>query len=267
MATYETVLLREEDGVLEIRMNRPEVLNALDVRLKRELREAFQGEARREGVRVVLLSAAGRGFCAGQDLRDAEAEGRRTFGESLRGYYHPLIEAMLNLPRPVVAAVQGVAAGAGMSLALAADMRLLAASAQFVAAFSRIGLVPDSGLSYMLPRLVGLGRAMEMAMLAEPIDAESARSLGLANRVCADEDLASEAWAFCRRLADGPAHALGLTKKALQRGLELPLHEALEYEAGLQELAGRSAEYVEGVRAFREKRKPTYRPRDVNGPG
>ena len=259
MDAYETLLLREHDGVQEIRMNRPEVLNALNRTLKLELQSAMKAAARRREVRVVLLSAEGRGFCAGQDLRDEETDGGRSIGESLRTLYNPLIEAMLGMPKPIVAAVQGVAAGAGMSLALACDMRLMGEGASFVAAFSRIGLVPDSGLSYMLPRLVGLGRAMEIAMLAQPIGAAEAVRLGLSNHVFLDGELHEAALDFCKRLADGPAQALALTKKALQRGLELPLRQALEYEAALQELAGHAGEYVEGVAAFKEKRKPVYR--------
>ncbi len=259
MESYETLLVHEEDGVQEIRMNRPQVLNALNRTLKLELQAAVKSAGRRADVRVVLLSAEGRGFCSGQDLNDEETDGRRSIGESLRTLYNPLVEAMLGMPKPIVAQVQGVAAGAGMSLALAADMRLAGESARFVAAFSRIGLVPDSGLSYMLPRLVGLGRAMEMAMLAEPIEAPEALAIGLCNHVYPDEELSGAAWAFCRRLADGPARALGLTKKALQRGVELPMREALQYEAALQELAGHAGEYVEGVAAFKEKRRPVYR--------
>ena len=259
MQSYETLLVREEDGVQEIRMNRPQVLNALSRTLKLELQAAMKAAGRRPEVRVVLLSAEGRGFCSGQDLYDEETDGRRSIGESLRTLYNPLIEAMIGMPKPIVAEVHGVAAGAGMSLALAADMRLMGESARLVAAFSRIGLVPDSGLSYMLPRLVGLGRAMEIAMLADPIDATQALSLGLCNHVHPDAELHTAAWAFCRRLADGPAQALGLTKKALRRGVELPLREVLEYEAVLQEQAGHAGEYVEGVAAFKEKRRPVYR--------
>jgi len=262
MADYEAVLVRREDGVEEIRMNRPQVLNALNRTLKLELQAAMAAAGRDPRVRVVLLTGEGRGFCSGQDLADEEADGRRSIGESLRTLYNPLIEAMIGMPKPIVAVVQGVAAGAGMSLALAADMRLMAASARLVAAFSRIGLVPDSGLSYTLVRQVGLGRAMELAMLAEPVDAETALALGLCNHVHPDAELDRAAWAFARRLADGPAQALGLTKKALQRGLELPLREVLQYEAVLQELAGHAGEYVEGVAAFKAKRKPVYRARD-----
>ncbi len=258
MDSYETLLVREEEGVQEIRMNRPQVLNALNRTLKLELQAAMKAASRRREVRVVLLSAEGRGFCSGQDLFDEETDGRRSIGESLKTLYNPLIEAMLGMPKPIVAKVQGVAAGAGMSLALAADMRLMGASGRLVAAFSRIGLVPDSGLSYMLPRLVGLGRAMELAMLAEPIDAPQALALGLCNHVHPDAELDTAAWDFCRRLADGPAQALGLTKKALRRGAELPIREALAYEAALQEQAGHAGEYVEGVAAFKEKRRPIY---------
>ena len=256
---YETIQTAVEGGVMEIRLSRPETLNALNRRMKQEILAAFREAARLREARVVLLSAEGRGFCSGADLKSGEEDDARSFGESLRTLYNPMVQAIIALPKPVVAAVQGVAAGAGMSLALACDMRLCGESAQFICAFSRIGLVPDSGLSYFLPRLVGLGRAMELAMLAEPIPATDAVRLGLANRLFPDADLPTAARDFCRQLADGPAYALGLTKQALQRGSELTIGETLEYEAGLQELAGRSGEYREGVMAFREKRKANYR--------
>lgn len=256
---FETLHVGIEDGILEIRMNRPQVLNALNRTMKLELQRAFSLARRDPGVRVVLLSAEGRGFCSGEDLKSHEGDQDRSLGDSLRSLYNPLILAMQGLQRPIVAAVQGVAAGAGMSLALAADMRLLGRSAKFISVFGRIGLVPDSGLSYFLPRIVGMGRAMEISMLTEPIEADDALSLGLGNRVYADADLAPEARAFCARLADGPAYGLGLTKMALLRGAELGLREVLDYEAGLQELAGRSAEYLEGQQAFRDKRPANYR--------
>lgn len=258
-AEFETLHVGLQDGILEIRMNRPEVLNALNRTMKQELLKAFSLARRDPEARVVLLSAEGRGFCSGEDLKSHEGEDDRSLGESLRNLYNPLILAMQGLPKPIVAAVQGVAAGAGMSLALAADMRLLGRSARFISVFARIGLVPDSGLSYFLPRLVGVGRAMEIAMLTEPIEAEDALSLGLGNHVYADADLEPQARAFCTRLADGPAYGLGLTKMALLRGAELGIREILDYEAGLQELAGRSAEHREGAQAFREKRPANYR--------
>ena len=262
MTDHTTLKTSLDGGVLEVRLSRPETLNALNRAMKQELIAAFKAAARAQEVRVVLLSAEGRGFCSGADLKSGEEDSEKSFGESVRTLYNPMVEAITQLRKPVVAAVQGVAAGAGMSLALACDIRLCGESAQFIAAFSRIGLVPDSGLSYFLPRLVGLGKAMELAMLAEPVDAQEALRLGLANGVYPDEELAAAAKDVCRRLAEGPLYALGLTKQALQRGQELRLGEALEYEAGLQELAGRSGEYREGVEAFRERRKANYRTLD-----
>ncbi len=261
MADYEAIRTSLDEGVLEIRLSRPETLNALNRKMKQELISAFKEAGRSQDTRVVLLSAEGRGFCSGADLKSGEEDDQKSFGESLRTLYNPMVEAIVTLPKPVVAQVQGVAAGAGMSLALACDMRLCGEAAQFISAFSRIGLVPDSGLSYFLPRIVGLGRAMEMTMLAEPISAQDALRLGIANRVYPDAELGEAARQFCRRLADGPVYAHGLTKQALQRGQELRVLEALDYEAGLQELAGRSGEYREGVSAFREKRRADYRNR------
>ncbi|EQD49996.1 enoyl-CoA hydratase/isomerase family protein, partial [mine drainage metagenome] len=156
---YEAIEATLVDGVLEVTLNRPASLNALNRQMKIELARAFKDAARRQEVRVVLLSAQGRGFCSGADLRSGEEEDDKSFSESLRTLYNPMVRAIVSLQKPVVAAVQGVAAGAGMSLALACDMRLCGESAQFICAFSRIGLVPDSGLTHFLPRLVGLGRA------------------------------------------------------------------------------------------------------------
>ncbi|MDA8347130.1 MAG: enoyl-CoA hydratase-related protein [Thermaerobacter sp.] len=258
MADYETLKVSLEGGVMEIQLSRPETLNALNRKMKQELTFAFKDAARRKEARVVLLSAEGRGFCSGADLKSGEEDDQKSFSESLRTLYNPMVHAIVSLPKPVIAAVQGVAAGAGMSLAMACDMRLCGEAAQFIAAFSRIALVPDSGLSYFLPRLVGLGRAMEMTMLAEPVGAQEAVRIGLANRVYPDAELGEAARDFCRRLADGPCYALGLTKQALQRGQDMRLDDVLDYEASLQELAGRSGEYREGVNAFREKRKPDY---------
>lgn len=259
MADYEAIEVTLQDGVMEVALNRPASLNALNRRMKLDLIAAFKEAARRPEVRVVLLTARGRGFCSGADLKSGEEDDDKSFGESLRTLYNPMVRGIVTLPKPVVAAVQGVAAGAGLSLALACDIRLCGASAQFISAFSRIGLVPDSGLTHFLPRLVGLGRAMEMAMLAEPVLAEQAVQIGLANRLYPDEELLEAARSLCQRLADGPAFALGLTKQALQQGQDLRIGDALEYEAGLQELAGRAWEYREGVAAFREKRKADYR--------
>ncbi len=252
------VLVDRQDGVLTITLNRPEVLNALTDRMLRDLDGALRRAARDDAVRCVVLTGAGRGFCAGQDLRDAAGAEAGFLREALRTRYNPVILLMRTMDKPVLAAVNGVAAGAGCSLALAADLRLASDRATFIQAFSRVGLIPDSGATYLLPRLVGVGRALELIFTAEPLGAEDALRLGLVNRVVPHDDLLAQAQALAARLAAGPTRAFGLAKRAVAYGLSATLEQALEYEAMLQEIAGRTADYREGVAAFLDKRPPRF---------
>ncbi|MGH2467902.1 MAG: enoyl-CoA hydratase/isomerase family protein [Candidatus Limnocylindrales bacterium] len=251
--------LRQEraDGVLTLTLDRPGALNALDRALKTELLDALRAAARDRGVRAVVLTGAGRAFCSGQDLREAGLSGA-AIGREVRERYVPLILAMRRLERPIIAAVNGVAAGAGLSLALACDLRIAADTATFVCAFGRIGLVPDSGLTWFLPRLVGPAWAARMILTAEPVDAPTAERIGLVERLVPAAQLGAEAQAEAGRLAAGAPLAQGLAKRALAFGATADLEAALEFEAEAQTAAGRSTDFAEGLAAFREKRPPRF---------
>jgi len=259
VAPLQTIQLQQEAGVLVVTLNRPDVLNAVNEQLGRDLLEALKRADRDTAVRTVVLTGAGRGFCSGQDLRDRAGAAEITYGASLRRQYNPIILRLWTMEKPVIAAVNGVAAGAGCSLALAADLRIASDQASFIEIFSRIGLVPDSGSTYFLPRLIGLGKALELAYTAEPVDATHALELGLVNRVVAHDELMSVTLDLAKRLAAGPTKGLGLTKRAMTYALHATLEQALDYEAHLQEIAGRTADHREGVAAFMEKRPPQFR--------
>ena len=244
------------DGVATLTLNRPEALNALNSELRRELLAAIEAAARDEGTRAVVITGAGRGFCAGADLRGGSGE--RAFRAVLAAEYNPLIEAIRSLPKPVVTAVNGVAAGAGVSLAFAADVVVASDEARFVPAFSRIGLVPDSGLARVLVRAAGRHRAFEILIGERKLGAGDARDLGLVAAVVPADRLADTARELAQRLAEGPTAAIGLTKRLLNAAENATLAEALEAEAALQELAGRTDDHAEGVAAFGEKREPRF---------
>ena len=248
----------QHDGVLTITLHRPDVLNAVNDQMLRELYDNLRQAAREAAVRCIVLTGAGRGFCSGQDLRDRSGAGVSSFRDSLRSRYNPVILQIRTMEKPVLAAVNGVAAGAGCSLALAADLRIASDRASFIQVFARVGLIPDSGSTSFLPRLVGLGKALELAYTADPVDAADALRLGLVNRVVPHDDLALQVAAFAKRLAAGPTRGYGLTKRAINHGLHATLEHALDYEADVQEIAGRTADHREGVAAFLEKRQPTF---------
>jgi 2-(1,2-epoxy-1,2-dihydrophenyl)acetyl-CoA isomerase len=253
-----TVLVEAADGVATLTLNRPEALNSLTVPMKRELLAAFRRVERDAAVRALVLTGAGRAFCAGQDLRERLEPDAAPLGVELRERYNPIIRAMRGLPKPIIGAINGVAAGAGASLAFACDIRIAEEGASFALAFGRVGLVPDSGATWFLPRLVGAGRAAEIALLGDPITAEDALRIGLVSRVVADDALAAEAGAIARRLAAGAPLAIALTKRALNAAWDRSLDSALEYEAQLQDLAGRTHDHQEGMAAFLERRSPRF---------
>jgi 2-(1,2-epoxy-1,2-dihydrophenyl)acetyl-CoA isomerase len=253
----DTIIVEQDGGVMTITLNRPDVLNAVNDQMARELHDALRQAARDSAVRCLVVTGAGRGFCSGQDLRGRGA-GDLSYRAHLRATYNPIILLLRTVEKPVIAAVNGVAAGAGMSLALSADIRIASEKASFIEVFARVGLVPDSGSTYLLTRLVGLGKALELCYMADPVDAPEALRLGLVNRVVPHEELMPAATGLAGRLAAGPTKAYGLTKRALNYGLSAPLDASLEYEAHLQEIAGRSADHREGVAAFLEKRAPKY---------
>ena len=256
---YETVTYEVRDGIATITLNRPKRLNAIDRTLAIELKAALDEAAADRTARCVVLTGAGRGFCAGVDLSQVPSDTREfTPGAVLRESFHPIIHALVRLEKPTVAAVNGTAAGAGASLALACDFRIASTEASFLQAFVRIGLVPDSGATYFLPRLIGYARALELAMLGEIVDAERALEIGLVNSTVPAPELAKETEALARRLADGPTHALALTRRAMTFGSNADLEHALDYEADLQTLAASSADAAEGIAAFLQKRPAKF---------
>jgi 2-(1,2-epoxy-1,2-dihydrophenyl)acetyl-CoA isomerase len=254
-----TILLEQRDGVLTITLNRPDVLNAFNDQMSAEMQDALRDAERDAAVRCLVLTGAGRGFCSGQDLRD-RAAGNTTFSfvDSLRQRYNPIITKLRTIEKPVLAAVNGVAAGAGCSLALACDLRLASEKASFIEVFARVGLVPDSGSTYFLPRLIGLGKAFELSFLAEPISADDALRIGLVNWMVPETDFAARTGEIARRLAQGPTKGFGLIKRAMNRNLDADLASALDYEALMQGAAGRTDDHREGVAAFLEKRTATF---------
>lgn len=258
--SYETLLYDVSEGVCTITLNRPDSLNSVNEALGRELQDALKSAERAAEVRALVLTGAGRAFCAGQDLRERQ-NASTSLGESLRNRYNPIVLRMRRMEKPVIASVNGVAAGAGMSLALACDMIVASEKAQFIEVFMRIGLVPDSGSSYFLPRLVGYTKAFELMALAEPLSAGDALALGIVNRVAAPEELETVTRELAVRLAGSPTRGIGLMKRALNRALETGFEDLLEYEAHMQELASRTEDHKEGVAAFVEKRQAQFKGR------
>lgn len=257
---YETILFEIEDGAARLTLNRPDRLNSFNVQMHEEVAEAL-GRVEAEGVRALMLTGAGRGFCAGQDLSDrAVAPGGAAvdLGESVEKRYNPLVRKLATMPLPVVCAVNGVAAGAGANIAFACDIVLAARSAKFIQSFANIGLVPDSGGTWILPRIAGQARALGMALTGEPIPAEKAEAWGLIWKCLDDEALAADAWALTQKLAAGPTRGLAATKQAIRGAWFNTLDEELDNERDLMRELGRSADYQEGVAAFMEKRKPSF---------
>lgn len=258
--THELVTYSAADGVATLILNRPEVLNSFTRPMAAEAQAALDRAAGDDAVRAILLTGAGRGFCAGQDLAEAmPAEGAAPpIADIVRGTYNPIVTRLRAIEKPVVAAVNGVAAGAGANIAFACDFVVAAEQASFVQAFAKIGLVPDSGGTFVLPRLVGLARATAMFMLGDKLTAADALSLGLIHRVVPAATLMDEARALATRLAQMPTRALGLTKRLLNASATNDLAAQLELEAVLQAEAGASEDFREGVRAFLEKRAPMF---------
>jgi 2-(1,2-epoxy-1,2-dihydrophenyl)acetyl-CoA isomerase len=256
-----TIRLELTEGVATITLNRPDKLNAINEVMQAELAGALDRLEADATIRALLLTGAGRAFSAGQDLTDrvmGEGDAPPDLGDTLDRLHNPLIRRLRRLERPIVCAVNGVAAGAGANLALACDLVLAARSANFIQAFCRLGLVPDAGGTYVLPRLIGAARAMGLALLGEPLTAEQAAAWGLIWRVVDDEQLMPGASALARRLATQPTKGLGLTKRALNASAANTLGEQLDLERDLQREAGRTRDYREGVRAFLEKRSPEF---------
>lgn len=250
------------ENVLTLTLNRPDALNAFDDELSMALQQALKYAEKTAGVGCIVLTGSGRGFCAGQDLKSrsisADNGAVPHLGESIEKRYAPIINKLHAMEKPVIAAVNGVAAGAGASLAFACDMRFAVPEAKFIQAFVKVGLIPDSGACWLLPRLIGLGRAIELCMTGAPMTAEQGLGWGAVNRIVPAETLMQETLALATQLAKGPAKALGLMKRAFPYALEHSLSDYLAYEANLQEIAGRTSDYKEGVSAFSEKRSPVF---------
>lgn len=264
MADYEFLLYEVNEGILTLTLNRPDCLNAFNDEMSFELQKALKEAEKDKAVRCIILTGAGRGFCAGQDLRSRSVSvengngAQPHLGESIRKRYSPIVSKIRNMEKPVIAMVNGVAAGAGASIAFACDMRIATNSAKFIQAFVKVGLIPDSGACWLLPRLAGFGRAFELALTGDAITAEQAHQWGLVNQVISEEALQETTQQLALKLAQGPTKAIGLIKRAMNKAMTVDFDEYLEYEANMQEIAGRSEDYREGVSAFLEKRPAQF---------
>jgi 2-(1,2-epoxy-1,2-dihydrophenyl)acetyl-CoA isomerase len=264
MSEPSSILFEAQDGYAVVTLNRPDRLNSFNAEMHERLRATLTEVKRRDDVRALLLTGAGRGFCAGQDLSDRVMRADAApvdLGHTLSTYYNPLVRTLRELPKPVVCAVNGVAAGAGANIALACDLVLAARSASFIQAFCKLGLVPDSGGTYFLPRLAGTARAMGLAMLGERLGAEDAERWGLIWKCVDDARLMDEARALARALGAGPTKGFADIKRAIYASATSTLDAQLDYERDLNRELGRTDDYREGVSAFTEKRAPKFRGR------
>jgi 2-(1,2-epoxy-1,2-dihydrophenyl)acetyl-CoA isomerase len=256
----ESVIVRKENGVAWIKINRPEVLNALDKDVLRKLADAMNDVEKDPLVGCIVLSGEGKAFSAGADLRSLKERQNRaqtSFMKHLKAETNPLISKMRNMDKPIISMINGVAAGAGMSLALAADIKIMAEGARFVEAFAKIGLIPDAGATFLMTRSFGASKAMELALTGDGIDAEEAQRLGAVSMVVPPDQLERETRALAERLARGPV-GIGLAKRAMNRALVGDLDTALDYEAHIQEIVAASEDFKEGVNAFNEKRPARF---------
>lgn len=256
---YETILFEINDGVATLTLNRPDVFNAFNEQQSFDVIDALKKTAKDKSIRVLVITGAGKAFCSGQDLKSIAGAEKRSLSESLHKRYNPMIRAIKNLPLPVICRLNGVAAGAGCSLALACDMIVASESASLIEVFVNVGLVLDSGSSYFLPRLVGSARAFEMSTMGTKVNAQQAFDWGMVNRVCKPEDLDEEVKKLTDYYSKAPTKAIALMKKMLNKSFHSDLDTMLEYETYCQEIAGRSNDNKEGVKAFNEKRKPEFK--------
>lgn len=259
MDTYQYLTYSVEQGVATITLNRPDVYNALNDEITYELQDALKAVSKDAQVRVVVLTGAGKAFCSGQDLKAAAGDQKRSFMQSLHKRYNPIISAMRSLPKPIVCRLNGVAAGAGCSLALACDVIVASQEATLIEVFINIGLVPDSGSSYFLPRTVGMNKAFELCSMGNKVKADEAVAIGLINKSVPAAELDAAVKVYTDYYAAAPTKSIGLIKKMLNKSATSTLEEMLEYEAYCQEIAGTSEDYKEGVTAFLEKRKPAFK--------
>ena len=262
---YETIIYEKSEGIATITLNRPEVLNAVNEKMGLELLDALRTAERDDEVRCVIITGKGRAFCAGEDIQALRGEYDRgenpKLGERLLYKYNPIIMRIRRMEKPVIAAVNGAAAGAGAGIAYSCDIRVAADSAKFLQAFIRVGLAPDSGTSFFLPRLAGFAKALELSLTGEELSSQDAERFGLVSKVVPVEQLMATARKLALRLAAGPTKAIGLTKRALDKSISSDLETVLQYESYLQEIAGTTSDHIEAVRAFFEKRRPTFKGR------
>ncbi|MDS7933086.1 2-(1,2-epoxy-1,2-dihydrophenyl)acetyl-CoA isomerase PaaG [Acinetobacter sp. V91_7] len=261
---YQNIIAEEKNGVGYLTFNRPKALNSFNVDMHREVAEVLNQWTKNPDVRCVVISGEGRGFCAGQDLGDRVVDPNveaPDLGYSIETYYNPLIKTIVNMPKPVICAVNGVAAGAGANIALACDLVIAAKSANFVQAFCRLGLVPDSAGTWFLPRAVGHARAMGLTLLGDKLPAETAKEWGMIWDVVEDAELKTKVTELAERLAKQPTFGLSLIKKAIHQSSNNTFDEQVLLERDLQRIAGRSEDYREGVQAFMNKREPNFKGR------
>lgn len=256
---YKYLTFGLDAGVATITLNRPEVYNALNDQITYDLQNVLKRVRDDKTIRVVVLTGNGKAFCSGQDLKDIGQEGQISFRETIEKRYNPIVRAIRSLPLPVICRLNGIAAGAGCSLALCCDIIIAAEEAVMTEAFVNIGLVPDSGSAYFLPRLVSMAKAFELCAMGAKITPREALELGMINKVVAGADLDSAVKAYTDYFSQAPTKAIGLIKQMLQKSLTSSLDEMLEYEAFCQEIAGRTSDHREGVKAFLEKRRPSFK--------
>lgn len=262
MNEYKFISFYKDENVAVIKLNRPEVLNSFNRPMGAELKHALLYCSDDSNIRAVVLTGEGKGFCAGQDLEEAVPKGDQPLaelGELIRENYNPIIKLIRTIEKPVVCAVNGTAAGAGANIALACDIVVASDKASFIQAFSKIGVVPDSGGTFYLPRLVGFSRATSLMMLAEKVTAEEAADIGMIYKVFPHEKLFEESLNIAKHLSTQPTKALGYIKRLLNKSFENSLEEQLQLEEETQTLAGKTYDYKEGVKAFQEKRKPNFK--------
>jgi len=255
----ETVLLHKENGVAYITLNRPEKYNSFNRDMAMALQAHLDDCEKDDSVRCIYLTGAGKGFCAGQDLSEASDPNTVDFDKIISEHYNPVIERFRRIEKPIIAAVNGVAAGAGANIALACDIVLASASASFIQAFSKIGLIPDSGGTFFLPRLVGIQRAAALMMSGDKVGAEEAAAMGMIYKAYADDVFEAESKKYAQQLAQMPTRGLGLTKRLLNSSYDNSLAQQLEMEKTVQVAAGKTEDFAEGVNSFLEKRKPVFK--------
>jgi 2-(1,2-epoxy-1,2-dihydrophenyl)acetyl-CoA isomerase len=260
---YRSILYDKAERIATLTLNRPEVLNAIDETMGRELLDALKLADQDDGVRSLIITGSGRAFSAGEDVQNLRAQYQRGENPKLGGRllykYNPIIRCIRQMPKAIIAAVNGVAAGAGAGISYACDLRIATDTAKFIQAFIRVGLAPDSGTSFFLPRLVGFAKALELSLTGDELTSRDAERLGLVMKVVPSEQLMPTARELAARMAQGPTKAIGLTKRAMNKSIISDMETVLEYESYMQEIAGATSDHIEAVRAFLEKRKPVFR--------